>query len=223
MGADILNVEQKYISSLLINRFYKQTVLIGVPEQAPFFQLSTVSNHVMVTPLLKEKKQCQLVESELSELPILSAKIDCVLLPHTLELVDNPRNLFTEACRLVKPEGEIMIIGFNPFSLWGLKKSWMKNKNMPWSLNFMQADTIKNWLRLADFELLKHQRLLFRPSLKDFVFFHFLDWLGMKCNFFGGGIYIIIAKAKVLPLTPIKLHWKQTVAPLPVILPGPSI
>ena len=48
--------------------------------------------------------------------------IDLVILPHILECIDNPRQLLAEACRIIKPEGHIIICGFNPHSLWGLKK-----------------------------------------------------------------------------------------------------
>ena len=38
---------------------------------------------------------------------------------------------------------------------------------------------------------------------------NFLEHVGKKCFANLGGIYILLARAKVIPLTPIKLKWKQ--------------
>src|SRR5207253_2283625 len=103
------------------------------------------------------------IESEYYDLPIIPSSIDIVILPHLLEFIDNPHRLLSEACRIIKPEGFIMILGFNPISLWGLKKWWVKSKNIPWNSTFLHPNIIKQWLKLADFELIKQDTLLFRP------------------------------------------------------------
>ena len=89
------------------------------------------------------------------------------MLPHTLELVDNPRQLLAEACRIIKPEGLIVICGFNPYSPWGLRKVMNKHKTTPWNGNFISAAKVKSWLHLADFELEKHRGIIFRPPVNQ--------------------------------------------------------
>ena len=42
-----------------------------------------------------------------------------ILLPHTLELVEDPYAVLREAERVLTGEGCLMICGFNPFSGWG--------------------------------------------------------------------------------------------------------
>ncbi len=56
-------------------------------------------------------------------LPFASDSIDAVLLPHTLELVDDPYAVLREAERILRPEGTLMICGFNPWSGWGLRRA----------------------------------------------------------------------------------------------------
>lgn len=49
---------------------------------------------------------------------------------------------------------------------------------------------------------------------------------GRKCHVPTGGVYLIVAQAKVIPLTPIKLTWKQKLSDvrLPAIgMPRPTI
>ena len=125
---------------------------------------------------------------------------------------------------MVKPEGEIIILGFNPASLWGLKKYLTRTKNSPWNGNFISPSKIIGWLKLADFQLMHEDMLFFRPPVSEEKIFNklrFLEWVGRKCYLPFGGIYILTAKAKVIPLTPIKLLWKQKLSPLSATFTGP--
>ena len=137
-----------------------------------------------------------------------------MLLPHSLEYIDTPHKLLAEACRIVRPEGHLIILGFNPFSFWGLKKKMHQGKHpksVPWSSHFIRPTQIKTWLKLADFELVKQDTLLFRPPLQNKLYqkLRWLDWVGRHCYPGFGGVYSLVAKAKVVPLTPIRLRWQQ--------------
>ena len=212
LGSHLLQTEHALMSKMLHRHFGKHALLIGVPAQYDLLLSTSIPWHSMLTPLpLKEEKKQRCIECDLDELPLLTGSIDLVILPHTLEFIDNPRQLLTEACRIVKPEGLIIICGFNPFSFWGFKKMMTKNKFMPWGANFIPAAKIKKWLKLSDFFLEKQQAILFRPPI-NYPPLHkklqFLEQLGKCLPLLGGG-YIIAARAKVAPLTPIRLKWKQ--------------
>jgi hypothetical protein len=78
--------------------------------------------------------------------------------------------------------------------------------------NFIHSYKIKAWLKLADFALEEQKYLLFRPPLNCQSFYkklHFLENIGKKYFPILGGAYILFARAKVLPLTPIRMKWKQ--------------
>ncbi len=222
LGMRVLEAEKKLLTHLLAERYGKHALLIGVPRQQLLLESSIIFNRVIISPFVHKPKPAHCIEGDFYQLPITPGSIDLVILPHTLELIDNPHQLLSEACRIVKPEGDIIIIGFNPVSLWGLKKYLMKNKQMPWAGNFIRATKIMNWLRLADFELVKQDRLLFRPPIaeqKMYQRLEFLEWIGAKC-LVPGGAYALTAKAKVIPLTPIKLHWKQKPTVMSTTIPG---
>jgi SAM-dependent methyltransferase len=51
------------------------------------------------------------------ELPIDSASLDLVLLPHILEFSEQPHAILREVERVLMPEGSLLISGFNPHSL----------------------------------------------------------------------------------------------------------
>lgn len=224
LGNCLLAAEQQFLPSLLTDCYGKYALLIGVPKQASLLKLSSFSCQMLVSPIINKNKTNRFIEGDFYELPIASASMDLVLLAHTLEYIDNPRQVLAEACRVVKPEGYIIVFGFNPYSLWGLKKSLTKEQTIPWSGNFIPASTVKKWLLLADFELVKQDRLLFRPPLQHhnslYQKLKLLEWLGSKFRIPFGGVYMLMAKAKVIPLTPIKLHWKQQLTGVQVSIPG---
>lgn len=212
LGNRLLAEENKILAQLLDRHYGKHGLLIGVPRQAKLLNFSSIPFHSLATPLIVHREQnINYIETGLHELPILSGSIDLVVLPHTLEFIENPRQLLAEACRIIKPEGMIAICGFNPYSLWGLRKL-IKNDGVPWTGHFIQPGQIKNWLKLADFEMEKQTSILFRPPIQHSTVYEKLelfDKIG-KCFFANlGGVYILLARAKVIPLTPIKMKWKQ--------------
>ena len=55
-------------------------------------------------------------------LPFDSQSLDLVVLPHALELARDPHLTLREVERVLMPEGRVVIIGFNPASLWGMRQ-----------------------------------------------------------------------------------------------------
>ncbi len=218
LGQELLRAEEQMLLRLLNSHFGKHVLLVGVFHQQGLFKSTTLTYQTLLTPLIVQSSDHHTIESDLHELPINTGSIDLVILPHTLEFVDNPRQLLAEACRIIKPEGLIAITGFNPFSLWGLKKMWLHYRKTqhtaPWQADFIRTHQIKSWLRLADFEMEKQTSTLFRPPIRHlstYKKFHFLEKIGNVCFPAYGGVYLLIARAKVIPLTPIRLQWKQQI------------
>lgn len=223
-GSRILETEKNLLSSLLAKMNGNNVLLIGVPEQYTLIRESPINNNVILSPLINKYKSIKYIECGLNELAIMPSSIDVVILPHTLEFIDTPRKLLIEACNIVKPGGDIIITGFNPLSLWGVKKLWEGSARIPWSGRFMLPGRIKKWLELNDFEFIRKDMIMFRPPsqrAKLFDRFYSLEWLGTKTNAFFGGIYTISAKANVIPLTPIKLHWEQSFPGISTGIPSP--
>jgi SAM-dependent methyltransferase len=229
-GSSVLEAEKTFLPHLISQYYGNQALLIGTPRQHVLMKSSTIPNRYLLTPLLSHTHQgtIRTIESELHELPIASGSLDLVVLPHILEYIDNPRQLLAEACRIIKPEGHIIICGFNPHSLWGLKKLWTSHDTIPWSGNFIKSSAIKKWLGFADFVLIKQTTLLFRPPINHentFKKLKFLEWLGRKSHLSCGGVYTLIAQAKVIPLTPIKLRWQQKLSDVKltsIVMPKPT-
>jgi len=210
LGKKLLETEAGQFSHLLKQHYGKHAVLLGVPHQYDLLATTKIPCHSLITPLTCKENKPGYIEGNFQELPLLSGSVDLVLLPHTQEFTDNPRQFLSEACRIIKPEGLIAITGFNPVSPWGLRKFMTRNKkDMPWAANFISAQKMVNWLRLSDFVLEKQEYTLFTPPINHSGFYHRLSFLEKFGISLLGGAYLLIARAKVIPLTPIRLKWKQ--------------
>ena len=211
LGRSVLAAEAKLLSRILVNHFGKHALLLGVPNQFGLLEAGKLPCHTLVSPFLAHERQPGFIEGDFHDVPIITASVDLVVLPHTLEYMDNPRILINEACRVVKPEGLIVILGFNPYSMWGVKKIISRKNNVPWVANFNQPHIVKNWLKIADCQVENHASTLLRPPIASKRAFDRLEFMECVNNFipYVGGVYCIVARAKTIPLTPIRMKWKQ--------------
>ena len=69
-----------------------------------------------------ELADVDLVVADTAELPFAVASIDGVVLHHALDVAANRRGTLREAARVLKPGGRLVVVGFNPISLWLLSK-----------------------------------------------------------------------------------------------------
>lgn len=91
------------------------------------------------------------VRARTDEWPVACESIDFLILPHIIEFEADPHRLFGEAERVLKPEGRLLVLGFNPWSLHGL----LPSRNYPpaaWSTGFVSSLQVMDWLNLLKFE-----------------------------------------------------------------------
>ena len=93
----------------------------------------------------------------LDSLPFRSDSIDAIFLPHTLELVDDPYAVLREAERVLCAEGCLMICGFNPFSGWGLRRTFAKYLRRPVfpprTQRLLSERRLRDWVALLGFDV----------------------------------------------------------------------
>jgi len=54
------------------------------------------------------------------ELPLESDSIDAVVAHHCIEFTQHPHQVLREVHRVLRPQGQLLLVGFNPYSLLGL-------------------------------------------------------------------------------------------------------
>ena len=158
-----------------------------------------------------DTKGCR-VRSIPEELPLDTKSTDVMILPHTLDFCDDPHQVLREVNRVLRPEGHVVILGFNPMSLWGFRRLIARRpRRAPWCGNFFRLSRVKDWLALLDFETTHGLMLYYRPPLRNEGFMqrlHFLDKMGDRWWPLMAGVYLVVAKKRVVGVTPLPLSWK---------------
>lgn len=145
-------------------------------------------------------------------LPIAADSVDALLLPHTLDLARDPPQVLREAERVLIPEGRLVLTGFNPWSLWGLRRHLGRRAAPPWNCQFIGYPRLHDWLSLLGFAVESTDVVMFRPpiaqpSLLDRL--AFLDRQGPRLCPMLAGVYVVQAIKRVSTLTPIALPLRR--------------
>jgi len=85
-------------------------------------------------------------------LPLKSESVDVLIMPHTLEFSQDQHQLLREVERVLKPEGHILILGFQPWSFYRLYR-WLPNNRLttPWRSRAISHWRLLDWLNLLNF------------------------------------------------------------------------
>ena len=96
-----------------------------------------------------------------SQLPLTSDCIDAVLLPHTLEFAPDPYAVLREVDRVLVGEGQLLVLGFRPWSLWGMRARWSRSGFPPGMRRVLSERLLREWLVLLGFEVVAARRYLY--------------------------------------------------------------
>ena len=146
-------------------------------------------------------------------LPIASDSVDVVVMHHALEFADDPRRALREVERVLIPEGIAVIVGFNPYSLWGLR-GWIRRRrgDAPWCGRFLSAPRVRDWLALLGFDVLESRTRFYRPPIQHRGLqrrLAFLDAWGARWWQPLGGLFVVVARKRVVTLTPVRPRWAK--------------
>jgi SAM-dependent methyltransferase len=159
-------------------------------------------------------------------LPFDSQSLDLVVLPHTLELARDPHLALGEVERVLRPEGRVVILGFNPTSLWGLRQrcgrllryigfSRQKPLFLPNDGEFLGYWRLRDWLRLLSFEVQGGRFGCYRPPLKTDAWLARYAWterIGERWWPVLGSVYLLVAVKRVRGMRLVGLIRQQRTA-----------
>ena len=211
LGKALWKEEQKYI--LQMQTLYK----IGL-----FLQLGTVDKLTVGDSFLLSQSQLQPDTDILvnyNSMPFFDSCIGSIYLSHILEYVEEPHQVLREVKRVLVPEGVLMISFFNIISVWGLR-SFIKNES-PWKGQFFYQAKIIDWLSLLDFEVFEVHRVFNRLPINQKCLLEKMSVLERFPWKVFSASTIILAKKRVLPLTPI-FNRKKSINEFKNYLPEPS-
>ena len=145
------------------------------------------------------------VQGRLAALPVQSASVDAVLLPHTLEFELDPQAVVREADRVLTGEGQLIILGFAPLSLWGLRAAASREGFPPGLRQLLSAQRLRDWLQLLGYEVVLSRHYLFSQPWERAAGHGQRRFLRRGLfNPLPAGAYLIKARKHVYTLTPIR-------------------
>ena len=146
-------------------------------------------------------------------LPFASASLDLVLLPHGLEFSHHPHQVLREVERVLVPEGSVVVSGFNPYSLWGLRRKMAgKAGAFPWQGQYLSAGRVKDWFALLGFEAEATHFGAHRPPVqlaKSLERCQFLEFIGGRWWPVLGGAYVLHGIKRVSGMRLIQPQWRS--------------
>lgn len=213
LGQAVLLAGRHFAGRVLPDLFGYHILQIGAPGEAYFLDSSRI-HHKVVTDCRRDVQIAGVnLICDQHALPLGSDNVDVMVLPHVLEFDTNPHQVLREMERALIGEGHVIIIGFNPWSLWGVWRlfhAW--RDRYPWNGKFISMARLKDWLALLDFEIIRSEYFFYRPPLENTRIsnkLEFMEQLGRYCWRYLGGIYLLVAKKRVIPMTPVKIQWQK--------------
>src|SRR4029453_6169261 len=116
LGHYLLAREQAWFDRTVADIFGFQAIQVGLPG-CPFLAQSRIAARwtVDVAPPAQ-------VLADPCWLPFPENWFDLIVWPQALGFRGEPHQLLREVYRAVRPEGQVLIAGFNPFSLFGARR-----------------------------------------------------------------------------------------------------
>jgi SAM-dependent methyltransferase len=149
------------------------------------------------------------------ELPLATHSIDLVVMPHILEFAADPHQVLREVERVLVPEGHVVITGFNPASLWGLRQYGTRLGAAPFlprEGSFIALPRVKDWLKLLSFEFARGRFGCYAPSVRTAAWlrrWRFMEKAGDRWWPVFGAVYLLTAVKRVRGMRLIGAVWKN--------------
>jgi SAM-dependent methyltransferase len=161
------------------------------------------------------------------ELPLESDSIDTVIAHHTLDFAHNPHQVLREIQRVLTPQGQLLIVGFNPHSLRGVSARLRGiSRNSLWHGHARVSESrLTDWLHLLGCEVQDCTRLGAVPLVGGGALRRWLmrlDGWGNRHNLPGGSLYILHAIKQVSAVHRPRRQWQLRRERLISLVPKPA-
>lgn len=215
LGSALVDAERRLLAPVISRVFGYHVLQLSCAPEIDMLADCPVTHQITFAPGWRQGRQIPVANIE--SLPLATDSVDAVLLHHVLDFTSDSHRLLREASRVLRPGGRLLIIGFNPVSLWGVSSAvrWSRSV-VPWNARFISRRRLSDWLSLLDLQVgqvdyggyflpLGHPRLLSRAEQCD-------KWFGRFGNPLGA-FYLVVACKQRVPLIPVSARWKMMRGP----------
>ncbi|MFK7862905.1 MAG: class I SAM-dependent methyltransferase [Pseudohongiellaceae bacterium] len=194
----------------IIERMFGYHILqIGGSEEAMLIEHSPIAHKIMFSSERRPRGRNPVADNE--ELPLPNDSIDAVVVHHGLDFTRDSHALLRELTRVLRPGGQMLVIGFNPLSQWGMIRLLRRRFTVPWQGRFIARHRLLDWFKLLDLRVEQSLTGLHYPPFnvsklleKSQVFESF----GNRVKSPFGGAYLLSCVKQHAPITPILPKWR---------------
>jgi SAM-dependent methyltransferase len=235
-GQYALAWEQQHLNSCVADIFGYHALQLGLPEidalRENRMPLRICASDRLTDPapavrlVEGDGGRCRIaVITRFEELPFAGASIDLVVMPHILEFAQEPHQVLREVDRVLVPEGQVVITGFNPASLWGLRQTMARlgvSTYLPSSGQFIALPRLKDWLKLLSFEVNRGRFGCYAPWARSDRWlsrWRFMEKAGDRWWPVLGSVYLLTAVKRVRGMRLIGPAWRRKEERVPTLMP----
>jgi SAM-dependent methyltransferase len=216
-GEYVMRWEHTQFDSAVEDVFGFNSVQVGLPDLDLLRQ-----NRIPLRTRVGLEPACDLV-ADSGALPLATGSVDLVVLPHVLEFSAHPHRILREAARVLMPDGQIVISGFNPLSLWGLKRALgFGREEYPWCGRFIGLLRLKDWLQLLSFELNGGRFGCYAPPFSQTKWLQrsaVMEKAGDRWWPIAGGVYVVRAVKRTVGMRLVMPGWRTQPATAKTLSP----
>ena len=222
-GAALLRMEVERIHAAVGNLFGYHCLQIGDLAGADLMSESRILDRAVIdVDGGSPREPYPVVDGAATALPIDSHAVDVVILPHVIEFEERPHEALREASRVLVPEGHLVVLGFNPVSVIGLRQVFRhRTATAPWCGKYIGAGRLRDWITLLGFDVID-QRPCFASGRRDRAGPSGMrppaEWMPPAL----ASARLILAKKRVNAVLPIRPRWAPRRRLAGVGLAGPS-
>jgi SAM-dependent methyltransferase len=209
-GRSLLRAESELLGEALEDVFGWELLQIGAwGEGRELLSSSRTRRQTVVAPL--EFASGADVIARPAQLPINSDSMDAVLLPHTLEFAADPYAIVREVDRVLTGEGQLLVMGFAPWSTWGLRARFSRVGFPPGMRRVLSERRVRDWLVLLGYEVVAMKRYLFASPWSGGLSPNEGTgrYLRRGFNPLPASAYLLKARKRVYTLTPIRPRFRE--------------
>lgn len=208
-GVRLVAAEREILAGMTADLFGYQLLQLGeLGDDQAHLANCPIRRKTLVTRRADAPAESVLV-AHAQQLPIAADSVDTAILVHTLDFSPDPHQVLREVERVLIAEGRILVVGFNPFSLWGLWRLFGRWRGgVPWCGHFLSYPRLNDWLTLMGFDVERMDVMEFRPPTRAGGF-DAMERLGRRVWPMLAGVYVVRAVKRVSRVMPVRQRWSS--------------
>lgn len=209
-GRRVLSQVQRALDQLIPAIPGQVALQIGGPRGVSFLTSGRLSYSAWAYDAMSCCKHDHAIYVDYTALPIESDSVNLVVLAFALETASHPHAILAEVYRVLRPGGQVIILGLNGMSLWAWGCRLRRSDHFIQNAHFYSVWRLKRWLNAIGYGIIRNQTMCFslpgRRASESFLW-RWFEVMGQVFMPKMGASYLIYAQKKTAGMTPLLSLW----------------